>query len=322
MKTMNLLKRAGLLFCMAVLIGAAVSNVRAETDAPIDITLVNSYPISTWTPPSPDPTGMEYNPNDGYLYISDSEVDEIPGLWANANIFISDLSGNLIRTCDVSSYSNEPHGISVHPDTGDIYIVDDVDDMVYHIALGGDGIFCTADDAVTSFSTMPFGGSDLESITFGDGKMILSTGQAQGGTVPVYVIDPGADVVYGNADDVVTSFDVAPMGMQNAEGVTYYESRNTLFFVSSQNNKIIETTLTGQFLKIWSTFAFNTVNPSDITIMPGTYPADQVNVLVTARGIDNGVDPNENDGMVFEFNLILGPQFIYPFHVYLPYASR
>ncbi|HKY53436.1 MAG TPA: hypothetical protein VJM08_03980, partial [Anaerolineales bacterium] len=77
-------------------------------------TLINIIETSTWNPPSPDPSGVDYWPERQSLLVDDSEVEEM-SIYQGKNVFESTTSGSLISTCDTTSYTLEPTGIAINP---------------------------------------------------------------------------------------------------------------------------------------------------------------------------------------------------------------
>ena len=61
-----------------------------------DPTLVQTIDTSTYSPSSPDPSGIVYMPAQDRLLISDSEVNET-GLYQGFNLFTATRTGSGIR---------------------------------------------------------------------------------------------------------------------------------------------------------------------------------------------------------------------------------
>jgi hypothetical protein len=50
--------------------------------------------------------------------------------------------------------------------------------------------------------------------------------------------------------------------------------------------------------------AANVDKAAGLALAPSSGTPDQNSLYVVARGVDNGADPNENDGKVYEFELL------------------
>ena len=121
---------------------------------------------STWSPPSPDPTGITYNPKKHVFMISDSEVDET-GLWHHRNLFTAGRRGGLIRTGRVTKATVEPEAIEWDARSRSLYVSDDDLDAVFRFKPGRDGRIGTPDDVVRKLlNTRRFGSDDPEGLDF------------------------------------------------------------------------------------------------------------------------------------------------------------
>ncbi len=60
----------------------------------------------------------------------------------------------------------------------------------------------------------------------------------------------------------------------------------------------------GELLGTLDTSAANADNPAGLGLAPSSGDPDQMSLYMVARGVDNNSDPNENDGMVYEFELL------------------
>jgi len=269
--------------------------------------LVNTIYTSLWSPPSPDPAGISHLPGTQKLLISDSEVDEM-SIFTGKNIYITDLSGNLLATCTTIQYSNEPTGVTVNPDNGHIFYSDDNALRVWEVNLGADQQYCTADDTTTYFRTDLFNSFDPEGIAYGQGKLFISDGVGK----EVYTVSPGADGIFNGipptGDDVVTSFDTSIYpDLSDPEGIEYNPDHNTLFIVGTTSHSIIETTLTGELVESYDISFLGSIPKSGLAYGPGTQNQAVKNIFLVSRGVDNNVDPNENDGKLFEISLGSSP---------------
>src|SRR5690606_30053112 len=119
-----------------------------------------------------EPTGADVNPSNLHLFIADDtgtrsvyEVDPGPDSLYNT----PDDTVTFFRTANYDS--RDPEGIAYATDgTGVLYIVDGVNNEVYRVSPGANGLFDgvppTGDDVVTSFDTAGHGLTDPEGIAF------------------------------------------------------------------------------------------------------------------------------------------------------------
>ena len=271
------------------------------------VSLVRATNTWQWSPPSPDPSGIAYVAASGNLLISDGEVNEIPSLFVGSNLFETSLSGVLIDTAGTLAYSNEPTGAAVAPN-GHLFLTDDTGDRgIYQVDPGPDATLHTGDDIVTFISFQAFGSTDPEGVTFDTtrGNLVAVDGFSE----EVYTIDPGPngqfDGVPPSGDDVVTSFDTTALGIPDPEGVEYNPDNDHLYVLSSVDDVIAETTIDGTIIRYLDLSGHGLINPAGIAYAPASSSPTQMNLYVVDRAIDNDNDPNENDGVLFEFSFEL-----------------
>src|SRR2546427_2840805 len=165
---------------LAVLGVTTVTSVQAST---IKACLVQTIDTSLWTlpdgspAPSPDPAGITVLPN-GHLLISDSEVEEFTHPYFHGfNLYEALTSGTLLATANTLAFTKEPTGVAFNPRNSrghpSLFFSDDDKLRVFEVDLGSDGLYGTADDTVTSFSTSAFGDNDPEGVAFGQGKLFV-----------------------------------------------------------------------------------------------------------------------------------------------------
>ena len=298
------------LLCV-LLLPTAVSPPRASAAVVIAV-LERTVLLSDLMPPSPDPSGIAWDPGANRFVISDSEVDEM-AIFQDANLFELDLAGNLTGAGDVTGpspgFSNEPTGLSFDPGSGHLFLSDDIKRKVFRIAEGPDGDFGTADDTmVSSFDTGPIGCNDPEDVAFdtSSGHLFVADGAGR----EVCRVSPGNngefDGVPPAGDDVaVNQFDTAQYGSMGSEGLAYDPVRNTLLIVDPSTKKIFETTKAGILLNTIDLSVANPRHAEDVVLAPSLATPGQMNMYVVARGVDNNADPNENDGKLHELSVTL-----------------
>jgi hypothetical protein len=277
------------------------------------VTLVRIIDTSknAWSPSSPDPAGIAYLPFSNTLLISDSEVEEMPNYYMGKNVFESSLTGTLLSTCVTTAFSNEPTGTAINPANRHIFFSDDSQDRVYEINPGPDGIYCTADDTRTFISTTAFNSADPEGVAFGGGKLLIADGVG----AEVYIVDPGPNGIFNGVpptgDDIVTHFDTYNFGLRDVEGIEYNPDNDTIFVVSttSGDRTIGEFTFSGALVNTYDLSFLGSLPRSGLAYGPGSVNPSVKSIYMVSRGVDNGADPNENDGKVYEFStgIVSGP---------------
>ena len=300
---------AGLLCLLMAPTAVAPPHARA---AVVTAILERTVPLSDFTPPSPDPSGIAWDPGANRFVISDSEVEEM-AIFQDANLFELNLQGGLTGTGDVTGpapgYSNEPTGLSFDPASGHLFLSDDIRRKVFRIAQGPDGDFGTADDTVVgSFDTAAFGNNDPEDVAFDTdtGHLFMADGSGR----EVYQISPGGNGAFDGVppagDDVlVNHFDTAQYGSTGSEGLAYDPVRNTILVVDPSTKKIFETTKAGGLLNTIDLSVANPRHAEDVVLAPSLAHPQQMNMYVVARGQDNNANPNENDGKMHELSVSL-----------------
>jgi hypothetical protein len=264
--------------------------------------LVRIIDTSAWSPPSPDPAGITYW--QGQLVVFDSEVEEIPALFAGANVFYATPAGALAGTTSTLAFTNEPVAVDFDPDTGHFFAADDSDKEIFEIDPGGDGLPFTTDDVVTSFFTNTFGNNDPEGLTIGaiGGQRRMFIVDASGREV--YVLDPGPNGTFEGAnDDVITHFDTEILGARDTEGIDFHPDTGTLYLADRLRDQVLEITTGGSLVRRLDIEFLDAVDPSDVTLAPGSNDPSETHLYITARGVDNNEDPNENDGKIYEITL-------------------
>ena len=302
----------GVLALLCVLLApTAVSPPRASA-AVITAVLERTVPLSDLMPPSPDPSGIAWDPGANRFVISDSEVEEM-AIFQGANLFELNLQGTLTGTGDVTGTSadssNEPTGLSFDPGSGHLYLTDDIKRKVFEFTDGPDGDFGTTDDSrISSFDTAPLGCNDPEDVAFdtSSGHLFVS----DGGGREVCRVSPGTNGVFDGippaGDDVALNhFDTAQYGAMGSEGLAYDPARNTLLIVDPTTKRIFETTKAGLLLNTIDLSVANPKHAEDAVLAPSLADPSQMNMYLVARGVDNNADPNENDGKLYELSVTL-----------------
>lgn len=268
----------------------------AATDAATTAlgSLIQTVNTSQYNPPSPDPSGITYNPVGNTLLLSDGEVEEIPTLFVGSNLFEANLPGSLNRVGDTIVYTKEPTGVSINPANGRLFVSDDNARRIFEINPGTDGFYGSSDDAVvSSFSTRSFGSLDPEDVAFasGLGDLFISDGVNS----EIYRVTPSGTLV--------SQFDTESLGVLDPEGVVYDPTTNHVFIVGKPATAVAEVTLDGTLVRTIDISAANARKPAGLTLAPSSQTAGGTSLYIVDRGVDNNIDPNENDGKFYEFSL-------------------
>ena len=124
------------------------------------------------------------------------------------------------------------------------------------------------------------------------------------------------DGIPPTGDDVVTHFDVAVFGLRDAEGLGFNPDANDLI-VLDRKGPLLEVTQSGTLVRSVPITFLNPVTPADVAVAPSSQNPSINNWYIVDRNVDNAVDPNENDGLIYEItfgstssgNLLQNPGF-------------
>jgi hypothetical protein len=177
----------------------------------------------SWTTVSWDiePTGTAFNPNNRRLYISNDDADRV---WT-VNIGADNLYGTSddVRTSFKTNTfgCGDPEGIAYDPVGNRLFIADGVNEEIYIVSAGANGVFdgvpSSGDDVVTHFDTGGFGSVDPETVEW----------KADTGTLLV-LGSTGAEIVkeVTTSGSVVTQTDVSFAPLSKPAGLAYAPSSN------------------------------------------------------------------------------------------------
>jgi hypothetical protein len=277
----------------------------AASIAATTLALVRTVQTSAYSPPSPDPSGITYIPPQDKLLISDGEVDEIPALFTGKNLFGTTRDGVLAYTSTTIAFSQELADVAFDQNTGHIFYSDDNRKKIFEVNQGPDGVHGTADDIVTSFLTSGFNSMDPEGLTHDPSTNALFI--ADGTNREVYRVTPGPNgrfdgVAASGGDDIVTNFDTLALGIDDPEGIDRDATTGNLFLTGAGRTLLLyEVTPAGTLVNTYDLSASGGRKFAGVALAPGTDNSATSNFYVVDRGIDNNVDPNENDGKLYEF---------------------
>jgi hypothetical protein len=274
----------------------AVGSLAASNDP----TLIRTIDAWRFNPPSPDSAGIAYVPGSSSLLMSDSEVNEM-SIYQGRNMFELTPSGSLFRTWDTTAYSNEPTGVAYNPGNGHAYISDDSARRVWEVDPRWGGVFGDGNDRVTSLRTQSFGSGDPEGIAYNPTNGFLYV--VDGINREVYEIDPGSDGEFDGQGDIVRSFDTLSIGITDPEGIAADSATGNLYIVGKPSGEVREVTTSGTLVRILDISAADPNKPAGLAFGPTSIDSSQASLYIAARGVDNGKDPFENDGEIYEFSL-------------------
>ena len=290
---------------MLIFVGMFANTVLAATT--VSAVWERTIQTSQFSPPSPDPSGIAYIPG-GTLLISDGEVDEMPPYFTGKNLFEVSLDGSLLGTLTTLPFTDEPGGVAYDPLSKFLFFSCDGCRDVYVFNPGPDGLYNTSDDIVTHFETYPFGSTDPEGISFDNwrGHLFVSDGVGE----EVYDISPGANGVFDGippkGDDQVSHFDTTALGINDPEAVEFNSDNGHLYILSNRCDKIAETTIDGTLIRYIDISVLRTSHDAKqcagLAYAPSGRDSNKKNLYIVARGIDNGADPYENDGKLYEIS--------------------
>jgi hypothetical protein len=260
----------------------------------VGVSLLQTVLTSNFSPPSPDPSGLELLGTNGPLLSSDGEVDEMT-IYRNVNMFDVSLTGSLTGTGDTTFFSDEPTGVARNPANGRIFVSDDDDRRVYEVTPGSDNRV-NSGDAVRSFPVAT--GVDAEGLAYGLGSIWL----ADGVNAEVWRYQPGGNGVFdGGGDDVITHFDTQSAGLTDPEGIAFDTDGSALYVVGEPENRVGHFSTSGTLLRWLDTSAANPDAPAGLAYGPGPAGDPTRRLYMVMRGVDNDSNPNENDGKLFTF---------------------
>ncbi|BAY24263.1 hypothetical protein NIES2100_40570 [Calothrix sp. NIES-2100] len=277
------------------------------------LTLVRTIDTSVFSPSSPDPSGIAYNPYTNRLLIADGEVDEM-SIFRGVNMFERSVSGTGTtwdRTWSTTSFSNEPTGVDIYfnpsnsndPFNGFLVVSDD-DQRRIHLINPVNGVYGDTGDVRTVFSTTPFGSGDPEGIAFGPKQIINGTERQT-----LFVLDGVNAEVYQVTTDgtLVSHFDTAGLGFLDPEGIDYDPLSGSIYLIGEPINTIAEVSISGSLIQSLNISGPGLRKPAGLTIAPTSNNSNTRSIYVADRGVDNDNNPNENDGKIFEFILPAAP---------------
>jgi hypothetical protein len=97
-------------------------------------------------------------------------------------------------------------------------------------------------------------------------------------------------------------FDTSALGIRDPESVEYNADNDHLYVMSSRDDIIAETLVDGTLVRYIDLDGHGLINPAGLAYAPSSLGGASMHLYVVDRAVDNNNDPNENDGVLFEFS--------------------
>jgi hypothetical protein len=221
-------------------------------------------------------------------------------IFRDKNVFETTRFGTLLRSATTLPFSDEPTGVAIDLANNRLFFSDDTGERsIYTVELGGDGVFDTRDDDVFSFSTEDYGSRDPEGVAYGAGKLFW----VDGANSELYWMIAGSDGDYdGDSNDVVGHRDTDALGIEDPEGIEWDPNNGHLYIVGNPDDVVAEITTDGALVRLLDTSQADPRKPAGLAVAPSSEGSGW-SLFLSDRGVDNGKDPKENDGKVYELAL-------------------
>ncbi|MFW5444574.1 MAG: PKD domain-containing protein [Methylococcaceae bacterium] len=147
--------------------GNLIASTSVATQSALDVLNFSNVETAGF---SDEPVGVsEINPINNHIFISDDDADEIfevdpasDGQYGTTDDIVTSFS-----TRDFVPLSNDPEGVAYAAQLGDLFIADGINNEVYRVSPGRDGVFHhTNDNTITHFDTEQHGLEDPEGIAY------------------------------------------------------------------------------------------------------------------------------------------------------------
>jgi hypothetical protein len=261
--------------------------------------LIRTIDTSIWNPPSPDPSGIAYIPGTNRLLVSDAEVDEIPTLFQGSNLFESSITGSLIRTGTTQAYSSEPAGLDINPANGHLFVSDDNPDRVFELSSGSDGLYGTSDDVIVRTIALRtlFNINDPEGVAYNalNNTLLIAGGLDD----TIYEIS----LPSSGTPQLVNTINATALGVTDPEGIEFDPDTGYIYLVGVPRNNIAVFTLNGTLVQTINFSATNLRKPAGLALAPSTQDSSSKSLFIVDRRVDNNINPDENDGGIYEVQL-------------------
>ena len=92
------------------------------------------------------------------------------------------------------------------------------------------------------------------------------------------------------------------MGLQDPEGIEFNPDNGHLYVLSGKARAIAETTTNGVLIRKISISSLTSKALAGLAYAPASGNPTKKNLYIVDRAVDNGTDPNENDGKMYEIS--------------------
>ncbi|MGQ0608882.1 MAG: PKD domain-containing protein, partial [Chloroflexota bacterium] len=290
--------------------------IAAATSSVTLVQTINTGSGSTWNPDSPDPSGLAYIPagatgvpsdRQDRLVSADGEVEETTGAgFHGVNVWFAPRDGSVQTStmntdaAGTSPTNNEPVGAAYDSLRKELYLCKDGSNgriWVYDMTTGAQVRTFTVTGA-------PYNNGDVEGLAFDSSANTLYMVDAIDNDL-VKVTSSG---IIGTGGETVANYDLTQYGQSEPEGLDVDPATGNIWIVSNKvsgkgvPDPMIEVTPTGALVSSVSIADANPDSAGGLAMAPPSSGASGLNIYVADRGVDNGADPNENDGKIYEFS--------------------
>jgi DNA-binding beta-propeller fold protein YncE len=289
----------------SIVVLSAIALAAGPASAAPDATVIATTATSSWRHTSSDPSGIAFVPTLDRFIVVDAEIEETSA-WDGRNAWWVDRDGTEIHSWSTMPATSEPTDVAARG-RRTLFMTDDRTHRVFVWRSGRDRRFGTRDDAVRSFKTDAFGSNDPEGVAFGGRSLFIANGE-DGSNPRIYRITPGPDRRFDGpapaGDDRVTSFSTAGLGISDPEGIAYDASNGSLLVISRSDDVIARITVRGRLIETIDLGVLGIRRAAGITLAPASDDPSLTDVYIVDRGVDNNVDPREDDGRLLELRLL------------------
>jgi uncharacterized protein YjiK len=179
--------------------------------------LVNTFSTISF---SNEPTGLDYNPDNGHLFYSDDNADRIFEA-APGDDGILNTHDDIITSFDTTLFgSHDPEGVAYDSWNGRLFIADGVNGALYQLIPGVNGVYDgvppEGDDQVVHFDTSELGLVDIEDVAFNidNGHLnIISRG-----------LSKNIMIEATTAGELINAIDISAANAIHPDGITFAPS--------------------------------------------------------------------------------------------------
>ena len=209
------------LACAAGLLGFLAGAGGEAVAAPIESSLVHTIATSGWSPASPDPSGVAYDPVSNRLLVVDGEVDEM-SIFKDANYYEATLGDSSADRRHDLVLGRAGRGRAGCGQPG--LHLDDDQRRVFELALGSNGLFDSGDSR-SSFSVTTFGCRDPEGVSYdrAGNRLFIADGEGK----EIWEV-AAVDGFFGNSNDLVRHFDTGTLGVSDPRRSSSTRDRNAV----------------------------------------------------------------------------------------------